>query len=52
MERETLEALNGQVLRVELANGKLRIDESRLLLKDTEARNGVIHYIYPAITSK
>ncbi len=49
MERETLEALNGQVLRVELANGKLRIDESRLLLKDTEARNGVIHYIYPAI---
>jgi uncharacterized surface protein with fasciclin (FAS1) repeats len=50
MERERLEALNGQVLQVELMNGKLRINQCRLLLKDTEARNGVIHYIYPAIT--
>jgi len=49
MECDTLKALNGRLLRVELANGKLRVDESRLLLKDTEARNGVIHYIYPAI---
>ena len=50
MELERLEALNGQVLQVELMNGKLRINQSRLLLKDTEARNGVIHFIYPAIT--
>jgi uncharacterized surface protein with fasciclin (FAS1) repeats len=50
MERERLETLNGQVLQVELMNGKLRINQSRLLLKDTEARNGVIHFIYPAIT--
>ena len=50
MERERLEALNGQVLQVDLMNGKLRINQSRLLLKDTEARNGVIHFIYPAIT--
>ena len=49
MEQEALEALNGQVLQVKLANGKIRINESRLLLKNTEARNGVIHYIYPAI---
>ena len=49
MECDTLEALNGRLLQVELANGKLRINQSRLLLKDTEARNGVIHYIYPAI---
>ena len=50
MERERLETLNGQVLQVELTNGKIRINQSRLLLKDTEARNGVIHFIYPAIT--
>ncbi|MHC4323028.1 MAG: fasciclin domain-containing protein [Planctomycetota bacterium] len=50
MEQESVETLNGQVLQVELINGKLRINQSRLLLKDTEARNGVIHYIYPAIT--
>lgn len=49
MERDTVETLNGQVLQVELANGKLRVNQSRLLLKDTEARNGVIHYIYPAV---
>ncbi|MBW1770864.1 MAG: fasciclin domain-containing protein [Deltaproteobacteria bacterium] len=49
MDRETVETLSGRVLQVELSNGKLRINQSRLLLKDTEARNGVIHYIYPAI---
>jgi uncharacterized surface protein with fasciclin (FAS1) repeats len=50
MEQESLETLNGQVLQVELSNGKLTISQSRLLFKDTEARNGVIHFIYPAIT--
>jgi hypothetical protein len=49
MEQEKLETLNGGVLQVELLNGTLRINQSRLLLKNTEARNGVIHYIYPAI---
>lgn len=50
MERETVETLGGQILQVELVNGKLRINQSRVLLKDIEARNGVIHYIYPALT--
>ena len=49
MDRETVETINGRILQVELTNGKLRINQSRLLLKDTEARNGVIHYIYPVI---
>ena len=40
-------ALSGSFVEM---NGKLRINQSRLLLKDTETRNGVIHYIYPAIT--
>jgi hypothetical protein len=49
MECDTLKALNGRFLRVELVNGKLKINQTRMLLKDTEARNGVIHYIYPKI---
>ena len=49
MEQEKLETLNGGLLQVEQYNGTLRINQSRLLLKNTEARNGVIHYIYPAI---
>ena len=49
MELNTLEALNGEALDVEAVNGKLRISGSRLLFKNKEARNGVIHYIYPVI---
>jgi uncharacterized surface protein with fasciclin (FAS1) repeats len=50
LERDSVETLDGQKLQVELTNGKLRIRQSRLLFKDTEARNGVIHFIYPALT--
>lgn len=49
MEQEKLEAINDRVLQIELVNGTLRINQSRLLLKNTEARNGLIQYIYPAI---
>ena len=49
MERDTLETVSGATLKVVLANGKLTINKSRLLFKDNDARNGVIHYIYPAI---
>ena len=50
MKIEQLETLSGETLHVELSNGKLKINGSRLLFKDTEARNGVIHFIYPAIS--
>jgi len=50
MEQETLETLNGRILQIEFLNGKVRINQSRLLLKNTEARNGVIHFIYPPIS--
>jgi hypothetical protein len=33
-----------------MMSGKPRIYHSRLLLTDRQARNGVIHFIYPAIT--
>jgi hypothetical protein len=45
---EKLETLNGRVLNIELVNSRIRINGSRLLFKDHESRNGVIHYIYPA----
>jgi uncharacterized surface protein with fasciclin (FAS1) repeats len=50
MEKQEVETLNGRILQVEFVNGKVRIDQSRLLLRDAEARNGVIHFIYPAIS--
>jgi uncharacterized surface protein with fasciclin (FAS1) repeats len=49
MELDRLEALNGQALQVGFENAKFRINQSRLLFKNYEARNGVIHFIYPAI---
>jgi hypothetical protein len=49
MELDRLETLNGQVLQVGFENAKFRINQSRLLFKNYEARNGVIHFIYPAI---
>jgi hypothetical protein len=49
MELDAIEALNGETLDVEVVNGKLRIGGSRLLFKNKEAKNGVIHYIYPVI---
>jgi uncharacterized surface protein with fasciclin (FAS1) repeats len=44
---DELEAINGATIAVEVVNGKLRINGSRVLLTDTEARNGVVHYVYP-----
>jgi hypothetical protein len=49
MKVETLETINGTKLEVKLINAKFRINQSRLLFMNIEARNGIIHYIYPAI---
>jgi uncharacterized surface protein with fasciclin (FAS1) repeats len=49
MERDSLRSIHGRDLTVEMENGKLRIGQSRLLFKDKEARNGVIHFVYPVI---
>ena len=48
LKEEFLEALNGQILKAGLVNGKVKINQSRLLFKDSGARNGIIHFIYPA----
>ena len=49
MELERLETLNGQALHVTFENATFKINQSRLLFKNDESRNGVIHFIYPAI---
>jgi uncharacterized surface protein with fasciclin (FAS1) repeats len=49
MERKSLKSINGYKLTIELEYGKLKVHEVRILFKDQEAKNGVIHYIYPAI---
>jgi len=47
--RKSIKSLNGYKLKIHMEFGKLKIEQSRLLFKDQEARNGVIHFIYPAI---
>jgi len=49
MEWDRLESLNGQTLQIAFANARFQIDRSRLVFKNDEARNGVLHFIYPAI---
>ena len=49
VELDSMETLNGRTLQVGFANARFQINQSRLLFKNDEARNGVIHFIYPAI---
>jgi hypothetical protein len=49
LDLEELENLVGRSVSVESVNGKPIINQSRLLFKDRQARNGVVHFIYPAI---
>lgn len=46
---EQVKSLNRESLKLEQENGKVKIKQSRLLFKDIEARNGVIHFIYPVL---
>ena len=49
MKLDNIKSINGEVLDLNLNNGKLTIEGCRFLFKDTEAKSGVIHFIYPAI---
>lgn len=49
VERKSIKSINGYKLTIELEYGKLKMEQVRLLFKDQEARNGVIHFIYPVI---
>jgi uncharacterized surface protein with fasciclin (FAS1) repeats len=48
-ELDSVETLSGNRVRLEIINGKLHAQGSRFLFKNTEAANGVIHAIYPAL---
>jgi len=50
--RDRLETVGGTTIGVQVVNGKLLINGSRVLLQDTEARNGVVHYVYPLIIAE
>lgn len=45
----TLKSLNRKNLEIKFNNGSLSVNQSRVLFKDNEAQNGVIHFIYPAL---
>jgi hypothetical protein len=49
---ETLETVRGKSLTIEVINGKPIVGSSRLLLQDIAGADGVIHYVYPLITSE
>lgn len=41
--------LAGDPIPIQFENGKLTIDDSRILMKNLESRNGIIHFIYPPL---
>lgn len=49
--KKQLKSLGKKKLDVEVVNGKPMVQNSRILFKDMEARNGVVHYVYPAFKS-
>jgi hypothetical protein len=49
---ESLESIDNETIDVRVSNGKLIIGGARVLMSDKEARNGVIHYVYPLISTE
>lgn len=48
-EEDSLNAINGREVPIRAVNGRLILGNSRMLLTNVEARNGVIHIIYPGL---
>lgn len=46
---ENLSTLNNKELQIKYNFGVLKVNHTRVLLRDIEAKNGVIHFIYPTI---
>jgi hypothetical protein len=49
-DRESLVTLHNKKIDIHVSNGRLMIEDARVLMNDKEAKNGVIHYVYPVIT--
>jgi uncharacterized surface protein with fasciclin (FAS1) repeats len=45
----TLRTIDDQDLHVHVVNGRLLLEDARLLFKNMVARNGVVHIIYPSL---
>lgn len=48
-DHEVLTILDQQTLKVNAENGRIHLEKSRILFKDQNARNGIVHLIYPAL---
>jgi hypothetical protein len=50
--RESLESMGKTTIEVRVSNGKLIVGGARVLMSDKEARNGVMHYVYPVVEAR
>ena len=48
-DQESLQTIGGQRIAIRAENGRLKLEDSRVLLSEITANNGVIHLIYPAL---
>ena len=46
---ENLQTIDGQQIDIRADNGRLILEDSRVLLSDITANNGIIHLIYPGL---
>jgi len=46
---DNLQNFNNTSLQINVENGAIKVEQSRLLLKDKKVKNGTIHYIYPPL---
>ena len=51
VEAGTVRSLSGGIIKVHSVNGETTVNGSRVLLKNRRTRNGVIHFIYPVLTT-
>ena len=51
VEAGAVSSLSGGVIKVHSVNGETTVNGSRVLLKNRRTRNGVIHFIYPVLTT-
>jgi len=49
LDHRKLTAISGRKLETSVVNGVYRVEASRLLFKNTRARNGTVHSIFPAL---
>ena len=51
VEAGAVRSLSGGIIKVHSVNGETTVNGSRALLKNRRTRNGVIHFIYPVLST-